>query len=457
MNYTSLKLKKYILILGDIAVLYLSLYLTLIVRYAELPTANLWQEHFWPFTVIFFVWLIIFYLNNLYDLTLAINNVKFYGLSANALFFNFLIGSAFFYLIPQIGITPKRNLFIDIIITAIIFILWRLVYNVILKTYLPKSNVAIIGLNDQVREIIKHFHNYPHLGFKIACLLYDKEVYEQGLYNIKICKNVDNIKAEIKNNNISIVVLAEDLQKSQELRSQLFSAIHLGVNFTSLNHFYEKIMGKIPVQAINQMWFLENLNEGSKFWFDYFKRLYDVILAFAILIITIPFWPIIGLIITLESRGSMFYSQKRVGINNKIIHLTKFRTMIETGNTRRPTVPNDSRVTRLGGYLRRMRIDEIPQVINIIKGDMSFIGPRPERPELVVNLQKEIPFYNERTLVLPGVTGWDQVCGEYHSPSTEDTIKKLQYDLFYIKNRSVFLDLLIILKTLRTVVLGKGR
>jgi len=130
--------------------------------------------------------------------------------------------------------------------------------------------------------------------------------------------------------------------------------------------------------------------------------------------------------------------------------------MAEEGNTRRPTVPNDPRITSFGKLLRKTRLDELPQVLNIIKGEMSIIGPRPERPEIAQQLQREIPFYNERTLLLPGVTGWDQVCGEYHSPSKEDTLKKLQYDLYYIKNRSLFLDLLILLKTIRTVLVRKG-
>ena len=131
--------------------------------------------------------------------------------------------------------------------------------------------------------------------------------------------------------------------------------------------------------------------------------------------------------------------------------------MTEEGNTRLPTVPNDPRVTHFGRFLRKTRLDELPQVINILKGEMSIIGPRPERPEIAGQLQQEIPFYNERTLILPGVTGWDQVCGEYHSPNLEDTLKKLQYDLYYIKNRSIFLDFAIILRTIRTVIFGGGR
>ncbi|PIR94701.1 sugar transferase [Candidatus Falkowbacteria bacterium CG10_big_fil_rev_8_21_14_0_10_37_6] len=456
MNNKKLQLKKYLLLGGDIVILYLSLYLALSLRYGQLPSPELWHVHLWPFTAIFIVWIIIFYISNLYDLTLATNNAKFYALTAQALVVNFLLGAAFFYLNPQIGIAPKTNLLLTIAATAFLFMCWRQMYNILLKSYLPKNNIAIIGANEQALELIRHFHEYPHLGFTIACIIDDQNFHEKGFYNIPIYNNINDLRTIFKDCKISLVILAEDLQKSQDIRTQLFSTLDLGINFMSIYHFYEKVMGKIPVKSLNQMWFLENLNEGGKLWYDKLKRSYDLLLAFFILIITIIFWPIIGLIIKMESNGKIFYIQNRLGKNNKIIKLYKFRTMREEGNTRRPTVSNDARVTRFGKFLRKTRLDELPQILNIIKGDMTFIGPRPERPELAEHLQLEIPFYNERTLVLPGVTGWDQVCGEYHSPSVEDTVKKLQYDLFYIKNRSVFLDLIIILRTVRTVLMRGG-
>ena len=414
-----------------------------------------WPEHLGPFTAIFILWLIIFYISNLYDLTIAINNAKFYTHTALALFFAFLLGSAFFYLIPNLAIAPRRNLLIDIGITAILFLVWRQLYNKILKSYLPKNKIALIGFNEKTKELIKYFNDNEHLGLQISFILYNGEIYEQGLYDVKHYKDINKIKEYLIKENISTVILTDDARTSQEIRSNLFSCLYLGVNFISLPHFYEKITGKIPVESINQMWFIENLQEGGKLGFDKLKRVYDIIIALFILVTTIIFWPLIAVIIKIESRGHVFYRQTRIGKNGKRINLIKFRTMYEEGNTRRPTTPRDSRITRFGYFLRNTRIDEIPQVINIIFGDMSFIGPRPERPELVEQLQKAIPFYNERSLIKPGITGWDQVCGEYHSPSVEDTIKKLQYDLYYTKNRSIFLDLVIILKTVRTIILGR--
>ena len=179
-------------------------------------------------------------------------------------------------------------------------------------------------------------------------------------------------------------------------------------------------------------------------------------MAVALFVITAPFWPLIMLIIKLESRGSAFFTQERIGYLGETFTLIKFRTMRIEHNTFEPTGRNDPRVTPFGLFLRRTRIDEIPQLINVMKGEMSFIGPRPERPELIRSLEREVPFFRQRLLVKPGLSGWDQVSGEYHSPSREDTYKKLQYDLYYIKNMSFFLDVSIFFKTLVTIVKRAG-
>jgi len=175
-----------------------------------------------------------------------------------------------------------------------------------------------------------------------------------------------------------------------------------------------------------------------------------------ILLISLPFWLLIALIIKLARCGPVFIIMPRLGQHNKIFNLIKFRTMKEEGNNRSPTIANDPRITKFGSFLRKTRLDEVPQMINVIRGEMSFVGPRPERPELALELEKQIPFYRERLLVKPGLTGSDQISGEYHSPIREDSLKKLQYDLFYIKNRSLYLDISIILKTIATVLSRKG-
>ncbi|MBU3906134.1 sugar transferase, partial [Patescibacteria group bacterium] len=323
--------------------------------------------------------------------------------------------------------------------------------------YLPKNIIAIIGLNDQVKELARELKQKPHLGYKIAFIVDDKNSGSDEINSIPVIKSILDLERMIKEKNVTTIILTSDPHQSSELRSCLFKCLPLKINYISLPNFYEAITGKIPIVAINQMWFLENLSEGNKMPFDIAKRGYDIVLALMILAITLPFWIIIGLLIKLDSKGPILFSQNRVGKNNKLFKIIKFRTMATVNNDFSPTQANDKRITKFGSFLRETRIDEIPQMINILKGEMSFAGPRPERPELIKNLEEAIPFYKERMLVKPGITGWDQISGEYHSPSSEDTLKKLQYDLFYIKNRSIYLDLSIVLKTIATVLGRAGR
>jgi len=443
-------LKKLILLGGDISVLYFSLYLTLIIRYWGEYSEKVWSSHFWPFTAIFIFWIIIFYIANLYNLNLAVNNAKFYRLGARSLVIAGLAAVAFFYLTPQIGIAPKTNLFIFIIIFAALFYLWRNFYNWSLKSYLPKANIGIVGYNNLAAEIAHEFENKPHLGYNLSFIVDDAN------QNLPGVKPIAELEALIKNNKLNTIILSHDPHQSENLRTALFNCLSYQINYVSLPNFYETITGKIPLDSVNQMWFLENLNENGKIWSDRAKFVYDFILALLIAAITLPFWIIIAVVVKLESSGPVFFVMERMGKNNKIFKLIKFRTMKEEGNDRSPTRAGDARITGFGRFLRKTRIDELPQMINILKHEMSFVGPRPERPELAANLEKLIPFYAQRTLVKPGLTGSDQISGEYHSPSREDSLKKLQYDLFYIKNRSIYLDLSIILKTIATVISRGG-
>jgi len=448
------KKKKIILLLGDILILYISLYTMLGLRYLDLPGLDSWSGHFWPFSIIFIAWIIIFYISDLYNLHLAINNEKFIQKSLKSIFIASLLSAVFFYLNPKIGIAPKTNLIIYIVIFTIFFFLWRRLFNWSLNSYLPKLNIAFIGYNNQVKELIESLKQKPQLGFKVA-LIASRHTNEK-INNIPAVRSISKIKSTIIDKDINTIILAASLHQSKELRSALFSCLPLKVNFQNFSNFYEMITGRVPIEAISETWFLENLSEGSKRTYDFIKRTYDLILAIFILIVTAVFWPLVGLLLKIENKEAVFFTQTRAGKDGKNFQILKFRTQISLTNNPEPAKHNDSRTTKVGNFLRKSRIDEIPQVINIILGDMSFIGPRPERPEIIKKLEQEVPFYNERLLVKPGLTGSDQVSGEYHSPSRVDTLKKLQYDLFYIKNRSLYLDTSIILKTIATVFSRAG-
>lgn len=437
--------------------LYYSLFITLSIRYAGKIEPSVWNSHLRPFSLLFIVWLLIFYIGNLYNLRTAVTNSSFLTRTLQSTGLASIISIIFFYANPSLAIAPKTNLLIFVFVFSIFFLLWRSLFNFLLKSYLPQNNIAFIGYNQKVADILGDLSQKPHLGYNPA-FVYDDTVANFTLpEKVKRLTDVNGLRQAVAGQKISKIVIVSDIINSEELRNALFACISLKIDFISLPHFYEAVSGKIPLELLTQMWFLENLSEGSKTGFDSLKRFYDLAFSAILSIVTLPLWPLILLAIRLDSPGSPIYTQERTGKNGRVFTMYKFRTMATIGNDSSPTKEKDQRVTRVGNFLRRTRIDEIPQMINIIKGEMSFVGPRPERPHLVEELAKAIPFYRERLLVKPGVTGWDQISGEYHSPSVEDTVKKLQYDLFYIKNRSLYLDFSIILKTIATVISRAGR
>lgn len=258
----------------------------------------------------------------------------------------------------------------------------------------------------------------------------------------------------------AIVVSLPSNYWNQELTDELMKARFAGAEILNLSQFFEDIEKKVPVDFLSQEWFI--FEKGFELFHNPLglrvKRILDLILALILLAITWPIILLFSLLIKIESKGPAFYSQIRTGLNDREFHIFKLRSMVSDAEKQGAqwAKSNDSRVTRVGKFIRLTRIDELPQLWNVIKGDMSFIGPRPERPEFNIDLEKKIPFYRLRHLVRPGITGWAQVMYAYGA-SVEDSKQKLQFDLYYIKNFSFVLDMLIIFKTVRVVLFGKGR
>jgi exopolysaccharide biosynthesis polyprenyl glycosylphosphotransferase len=433
--------------------------IALTLRYFSPPSAELWQKHLALFVPIFVVWLLIFYINSLYDFRKFINQSRIIEQVTKSILIAFLVTIIFFYLMPNKELNPKTNLIIFSGVLYILFLLWRLGFSILNKKYLPTMNVAIIGYNEIIRKTIQNIKKNQQLGYKIKFILSEKNnvlVDVVDHYEIDLIEDVNQLARAIKLHKINILILEKDISEMKELQKTLFNLLPTGINYCNLTKFYEEISGQIPIEILNKGWFLENLNLANKKNFERIKRLYDLALSVLILILSLPFWPFIMLAIKIDSRGPIIFKQIRTGRNGKNFKFYKFRTMKVENNNFSITTKDDPRVTKFGKFMRQTRIDEIPQLINVLKGDMSFVGPRPERPELIKDLSRNIPYYSIRNLVKPGITGWDQISGEYHSPSTEDTYKKLQYDLFYIKNRSVYLDISIILKTIRTALGREG-
>jgi sugar transferase (PEP-CTERM system associated) len=256
--------------------------------------------------------------------------------------------------------------------------------------------------------------------------------------------------------NIIVVALSERrgvFPLRDVLRCKLY-----GIEVLDAPSFYELVYGKLMLEHITPSWIIFSSGFRRPIYFNICKRYFDIVMSLAGLFLTLPFFPIIALAIKLDSPGPVFFRQIRVGNKEKLFNLYKFRTMRQDAEKKSGAIwaaKNDPRVTRIGSFFRNSRIDEIPQLYNVLRGDMSFIGPRPERPEFVEKLKQVIPYYSKRHFIKPGLTGWAQVRYPYGS-SVEDAIEKLRYDLFYIKNLSSFLDTLIFFETIKVVLFGRG-
>lgn len=447
------KLRQLILLLGDWLLLYASLAAALLIRYRRWPETDLWQQHTAIFNWLFIVWLLIFYVANLYNLNVLAKGPRFTERVIKAIVPAGLLSLIIFYLLPAAAIAPKTNLLVFSLIYTGSFLAWRHLWRHSLRRTLPRNNVLLIGYDQMADELWQLLNNAPHLGYKPALLFTQNS--DQPLASWTVIRQADQLATAIKDYHINTLVIADRYRADEQINQILFSLLPLNLTYLTLSSFYEQLTGKVPLAAIGQLWFLENLNLTEKRWYLTAKRGFDVVLAGLGLVVSAILWPLIALVIKLASPGPVILKQQRCGRDNRIFTIYKFRTM-RVPDPSKP-LTDEQRITASGRWLRQTRLDEIPQLINILKGDMSFIGPRPERPELIESLAKSLPFYHIRVLIRPGVTGWDQVSGEYHSPSLEDTYKKLQHDLFYLKNCSIYLDLTIILKTLTTVLSREGK
>lgn len=429
---TTRKWTSIILVLGDIALLYGALWLTLTIRYGS-AERGLWELHLAPFSLVFAILLLSFFIAGLYDIRVISPKRQY----ATLFFLTFLVGGGMaillFYLVPAWEITPRLNLFTHLALASLFLFLWHWLVSWLLVRR-TKIRVLFLTKGKEHEELADVLTNHPQLGYRVVSTPQEAE----------------------------IIIASSDLYQNEAMQKELFLLIPR-VRFMSFSAFYERVTGKVPVSLISEMWFLENIAETEKEFFEIIKRAFDVVLAILISIPGIFLFPLAALLIKSETSGPVFITQNRVGKNGRLFTLIKFRSMIASGphglaekNGAQWASSHDARVTRVGVLLRKTRLDELPQMWNILKGEMSFVGPRPERPEFVATLKKRIPFYEIRHMVRPGLSGWAQINFPYGA-SVQDALEKLRYDLYYLKHRSFLLDLAIALKTLKVLVSRAGR
>jgi exopolysaccharide biosynthesis polyprenyl glycosylphosphotransferase len=446
--------RQFFLLLVDIGILVLSLFLALLLRSRSFPSPQL----FWTLVTIFLpcwvLWIVSFYTANLYDIAAAFDEPRFAAKLFAAVAVGGLLSALVFYL-GNWSLSPKTILVLHAALLSLLLWLWRFLYGRISSRYLPRKATAFVGVDPIVQEIVGAMKKNNRLGYEAAVVLDEAGKAPAELGMLAVNSREAFIQA-VRDRAVSLVVISDEDRLSEKTRQALLTLLDHSVRFMRLADFYELYLRRIPIGTINDVWFLENVDLRAKVRYRAVKRGLDILTSFSFLIVCLAPWLLISLGIKLTNRGPVFFRQERLGKGGKPFRILKFRTMKLDGNNFAPTAIKDPRVTGFGRFLRRFNLDETPQCINILAGEMSLVGPRPERPELAAMLEGSIPYYRQRLLVKPGITGWDQVSGEYHSPSVEDTYKKLQYDLYYVKNMSVLLDISIFFKTILTMFRRKG-
>ncbi len=442
-------LKNTLLLLGDICVLSLSLFITLILQSLLGGAQEVYTVAFWNYLTLHLLWILVFYIEGLY----SVRTIKASSLltsTARATFINILLAFVYFYL-AKMPFAPKKTLMLHALIVFVILGGWRQLFYHFFSPIFMQVNIAMMAEDPTIREFQTFLADRKHLGLNLVKTLFPWH-------------GADRIKNELetaiasKKLPYSILVFSKSILKDESLHPLMFVLLKRGVRIYEVSNFIENTLGKIPLASLDDSWLLEYCGQRVSKVDDALKWLVDKLLALTGIIIFIPlFVPFLFVLLAFHG-WPIFYAQKRVGRFGRPYTLYKFRTMVVDAEKdgAQWSQNNDPRITALGKIMRKTRLDEVPQLLNVLKGDMSLIGPRPERPEFVDELSRKIRFYNERHLIRPGLTGWAQINYKYGN-SNDDSTQKHQYDLYYLKNRNIWLDFAIILKTIKTIISGGGK
>lgn len=439
--------------LGDIILINLAIFIAFYLRFPG-KFFYIWQVNSLLSIVITVGQIVIFYFFDLYNYELLQKPIDIFLtiLRAVIAFLVLIIILTFFF--KNLAFSRIIDVLTCFFTLCFIFGFRYFLYKVMVRIE-PVSRLLIVGTGKQAIEAIKEFSKRTALGLKLVGVVSTEETEAKEVVGLKVLGRISEIAQVIKKNNINRVVVATSVKEHREFLEQLPYEVSDGVSFSIVPDFYEILLGRVNPTLISEIPLIETNRIGGEKWFKLTKRFIDLLLAMMMLIIGGPFFLLVPLLIKISSKGPVFYRQERVGRGKRIFNIIKFRTMVigaedETGPIL--AIEDDHRVTKVGRFLRRTRIDELPQLFNIIKGEMSFVGPRPERPVFVEEYVKEIPGYDERFGVKPGITGLAQISGSY-AISTEN---KLKYDLIYICNQSLILDLRVLMETIKVVLTGRG-
>lgn len=395
-------------------------------------------------------YLCIFYLFGLYELRRIFSLNTFVKILISvlsaAIFISFIKYGLYLFPIGR-GLLLIANIFILSLVFG-----WRMLSHKISKYVIMPKRVIIVGKGKAVQEISQAIKLVSE-DLTVIGTVQEKE-------GIEVLGSTDRLQDIIQEHNIDQVVLAGIDEKDSNIAHIILDARLKGILVIDMPDLYQTLLKKIPINYVQEKWFInaKGFERINNILIIKVKRLIDLMFSFLILLISLPLWPLIALMIKLNSPGPIFYKQKRLGKNESMFMLYKFRSMIHKAEKNGAVwaEQDDERITGAGKILRKLHVDELPQLINVIKGEMSLVGPRPERPEFVEDLKKEIPFYSLRHFTMPGMTGWAQINYPYGA-SLRDAKEKLEYDLYYISHMNLLLDMRILLKTVQIVVFGRRK
>ncbi|WP_417452188.1 TIGR03013 family XrtA/PEP-CTERM system glycosyltransferase [Kordiimonas sp.] len=376
----------------------------------------------------------------------------FVGLCAAGMFL-----SALLYLLPMLPLW-RSILLLALMLSALAVFTYHGLFQLLGKTNLIGRRVLILGAGKLADELQQYAAQAREAGMNIVDIVM-LPGERAPLKNAIILNDIDDLHSYAVEREIEMIIVANDADDTAVPLEALIACKLAGIEIKDRLAFYEQVRGYVELTSVRSEWiiFSDGFRGGTGVE-RLAKRMLDVAVSLLLLGVTLPVMILVALLVKLTSRGPIFYRQERVGMNGQTFGLLKFRSMrqdAEAHGAPQWAQKNDPRVTPIGTLLRKTRLDELPQVLNVLNGAMSFVGPRPERPYFVAQLGEQIPFYRERHCVKPGITGWAQIQYPYGA-SIEDARRKLEYDLYYIKNYSLFLDLLIILQTVRVILFPSG-
>ena len=401
------------------------------------------------------------FLVELYDLHVAKNLRKTVtGIAVAA-----LAGILFYsliYLLSRSNSLPRLGIGAFLILASILTFIWRLIYIQVFTTQALTRRVLIIGAGKAADTIIQAFHDLRPQPFLLVGLTDDDPKKIGGkLDSFPILAGNDRLQEIIASEGITEIVISISGKMQGSTFQSILDAQESGVEVVPMPSMYEELLGRVPIHHLESDWLIRSFVDEARVggFYEAGKRLLDIIGGLVGLVICVIFTPLVAILILLESGWPVIYRQVRSGKGGRPFTMYKFRTMrkdAEKDGKVQLTREKDIRITRIGNFLRRTHLDELPQFLNVVRGDISLVGPRSERPEWIEEFQKQIPFYRARLLVKPGITGWAQVNYSYYA-TVEEMAIKLEYDLYYIKHRNMLTDLLILLRTFTQVIAFRGR